>query len=236
MRSRKPCDRAGERRPSPPPWQPGPVGASGEVVASAQRLVLAQSLRAQPPAVHRVVGIALHRDRPAVADADEHPAADRAVAARRAHPVVGRGSRSQAGARLVNVGVAITTVVDAAKRPMPSRMVIGDCPAAPAPEGAGHVQWHHGHEEQPAPDDSSASARQMNAARNAADAKQGNAGDCEPQPSERPRPEPAQLEPDGTPFRSSAAPRRVQPRPTSQPWRQPPAIAPAGSNRSGPAE
>ena len=47
----------------------------------ADRVVLAQALGAQAPPVHRVVGVALDGDGPAVAHADAHAAAHRAVGA-----------------------------------------------------------------------------------------------------------------------------------------------------------
>ena len=93
--------------------RPSTVGV-GETAGRADRVVLGEALRAEPPAVHRVVGVALHGDGLAVADAEEHPAAHRAVAAGRAHPLV----RSPAGAHraealVVLVRVALAAVAEA---------------------------------------------------------------------------------------------------------------------------
>jgi hypothetical protein len=81
---------------------------------SIDRQVLGEALRAEAPAVHRMVRVALHGDRLVVAHADQHAAADGAVAARRAHP----GVDGAAGAHrpLDGVGhvlVAIATMVRA---------------------------------------------------------------------------------------------------------------------------
>jgi hypothetical protein len=77
-------------------------------------LVLAQALRAQPPAVHRMLGVTQHRHRAPVAHAEQHAAPDRAVAARGAHPVV-RGAALAHGPLQARLGhaVAVAAVVAA---------------------------------------------------------------------------------------------------------------------------
>ena len=63
--------------------------------------------------VDRMVGIAGDRHGVVAPDAEQHAAADRAVAARGAHPAVDGAARTHGPATgLVDVGVAIAAVVD----------------------------------------------------------------------------------------------------------------------------
>ena len=72
----------------------------------AERVVLGQALGAQLAAVHRMVGVAARGHGFAVLDADQHAAADRAVAARRLHPRVRKARlRDVAKARVFGIGV-----------------------------------------------------------------------------------------------------------------------------------
>ena len=102
--------------------------------------MLGQALGAQPAAVDRVVGVALHRHGPAVAHADQHAAAHRAVAAGRAHPVVGRPAlRYRPAARLGDVAVAVAAVVGAETCRTAARAarLTGALPAAPRQNAPG---------------------------------------------------------------------------------------------------
>ena len=209
--SRRPRGRA--RRPTSPAGR-RPIGVVSRPSAR-DRVVLGQALRAQPAAVDRVVGVALHGDGPAVAHAEQHPAADRAVAAGRAHPPVGGAAGAdRPAARLVDVGVAVAAVVDAeqpADRPELPTTRHRVAPGGAAPERAGHVERDDGDEEQPAADQLADGERAANASdrrsRPARAPTPASAGD----PAQHgPRPEPAQLEAHRAPPRLArvAAPSR----------------------------
>src|SRR4051794_31103 len=71
-----------------------PHERGGEPAVGGDGLMLGETLRAEAAAVHGMLGVTLDADGDAVADADQHPAAHRAVAARRAHPVLGLTGRS----------------------------------------------------------------------------------------------------------------------------------------------
>jgi hypothetical protein len=82
-------------------------------VVGADRVMLRQPLRAEHAAIHRVVGVAAHAHRLAVLDADEHPAADGAVAAGGRDPLVRDLLRGEmADDRIDAVGVAIGASVE----------------------------------------------------------------------------------------------------------------------------
>ena len=83
--------------------------------SASKRVVLGEALRAEHAAVHRVIRVAADADRPAVLDADEHAAADRAVAAGRRHPAVGDAAapRRSRQFRIDGVGVAVRAGVEA---------------------------------------------------------------------------------------------------------------------------
>src|SRR5690606_2576001 len=81
-------------------------------------VVFGQTLRAQSPAVDGMAGVALDGDGLAVSDPDQHPAADRAVPARRGDPRVGSPRRRHRPAivGLGHVGVPVAAVVEAEER------------------------------------------------------------------------------------------------------------------------
>src|SRR5262245_40784610 len=78
-----------------------------------QHLVLREAPRAEQAAIDRMIRIAADRDRAAVADADEHAATDRAVAAGRRHPALGNPARRRvADDRIVGVRITIRPGVE----------------------------------------------------------------------------------------------------------------------------
>ena len=82
-------------------------------IVSADCVVLGQALRTQHPAIDGMIGVAADRHGAAVLDADEHPAAHRAVATGRRDPSIGNLLRRDiARDRIDAVGVAIGAGVE----------------------------------------------------------------------------------------------------------------------------
>ncbi len=79
-----------------------------------EHVVLAQALGAELAAVHGMIRITAHRDRLALLDADQHAAADGAVAAGRLDPGVGHSRGGDfAIHRVLRVGILCLRGVDA---------------------------------------------------------------------------------------------------------------------------
>ena len=160
------------------------------------RLVLGQALRAQPAAVDRVVGVALHGHGPPVAHAEQHAAADRAVPARRAHPAVdGAAGADRPPAGLVDVRVPVPAVVDAEDGAQPGARgrVTGWFPAVPRQNAPGMLSGTTATKNSHRPI-SSAPASRTNAAAGHPATASGDPGDPGGAAQHRPGPEPAQLE------------------------------------------
>src|SRR6266852_1010544 len=80
--------------------------------------MLGQPFGTELAAVHRVIRIASHAHRPAVLDADVHPAAHRTISASGGNPLVGgflSGHITEAG--IGNIGVLLGKAVEAQRAP-----------------------------------------------------------------------------------------------------------------------
>src|SRR6478672_6817985 len=76
-------------------------------------LVLGETLWTEGSGVDGMIGIAANTDRASVFDADEHPTADRAVAARRRHPPIWNSLRGRVpGDRIDGVRVPVRQDVE----------------------------------------------------------------------------------------------------------------------------